>query len=115
MKMFSTCMNIINTEIPQIFQRKCSNVFELPYNKCRCTAKTKYRNFETNIPRKEYPGLSPNFHMQASVSDLYIPTIGLPILLEEICRPILELYKSLTDKLMWKLGPRPHYSQKRDT
>ncbi len=59
------------------------------------TAKTKYRYFETNIPRK-YWGLSPNFHIHASVSDLYIPTIGLPILLEEICRPILGLYISLT-------------------
>ncbi len=45
---------------------------------------------------KEYRGLSPNFHIYASVSDLHIPTIGLPILLEEICRPILGLYKSLT-------------------
>jgi hypothetical protein len=62
------------------------------------TAKTKYRNFQTNIPpEKEYRGLSPNFHIHASVSDLYIPTIGLPILLEEICRPILGRYKSLTD------------------
>jgi hypothetical protein len=26
------------------------------------------------------------------VSDLYIPTIDLPILLEEICRPILGLF-----------------------
>jgi hypothetical protein len=50
------------------------------------------------FPVKEYRGLSPNFHIHASVSDLYIPTIGLPILLEEICRPILGLYKSLTDK-----------------
>jgi hypothetical protein len=33
----------------------------------------------------------------ASVSDLYISTIGLPILLEEICRPTLGIYKSLTD------------------
>jgi hypothetical protein len=47
------------------------------------------------FPEKEYRGLSPNFH--ASVSDLYISTIGLPILLEEICRPILGLYKLLTD------------------
>jgi hypothetical protein len=46
---------------------------------------------------KEYRGLSPNFHILASVSDLYIPTIGLPSLLEEICRLILGLYKSLTD------------------
>ncbi len=44
------------------------------------------------FPEKEYPGLSPNFHIHVSVIDLYIPTIGLPILLEEICRPILGLY-----------------------
>jgi hypothetical protein len=49
------------------------------------------------FPEKEYQGLSPNFHIHASVSDLCIPTIGLPFLLEEICRPILGLYKSLTD------------------
>jgi hypothetical protein len=67
------------------------------------------------FPEKEYRGLSPNFHIHASVSDLYIPTIGMPILLEEICRPILELYKSLTDTLKWKLGLRPRYSQKRNT
>ncbi len=44
------------------------------------------------FPEKEYRGLRPNFHIHASVSDLYIPTIGPPILLEEICGPILELY-----------------------
>ncbi len=49
------------------------------------------------FPEKEYRGLSPNFHIHRSVSDLYISTIVLPILLEEICRPILGLYKSLTD------------------
>ncbi len=49
------------------------------------------------FPEKEYRGLSPNFHIHASVGDLYIPTIGLSILLEEICTPILGLYKSLTD------------------
>jgi hypothetical protein len=32
-----------------------------------------------------------------TVSDLYIPTIDLPILLQEICGPILEIFKSLTD------------------
>jgi hypothetical protein len=51
------------------------------------------------FPEKEYRGLSPNFHIHASVSDLYISTIGLPILLEEICRPILGIYRSLTDTL----------------
>ncbi len=81
------------------------------------TAKTKYRNFETNtvFPEKEYRGLSPNFHIHTSVSHLYISTIGLPILLEEICWPILGLYKSLTDTWMLKLGLRPRYSQKRNT
>jgi hypothetical protein len=49
------------------------------------------------FPEKEYRGLSPNFHIHASVSDLYMPTIGLPIMLEEIWRLILGLYKSLTD------------------
>jgi hypothetical protein len=32
-----------------------------------------------------------------SVSELYIPTMGLPFLLEEICGPILGIYKSFTD------------------
>ncbi len=64
---------------------------------------------------KEYPGLRPDFHIHASVSDLYIPTNGFPILLEEICRPILGLNKSLTATFMWKLGLRPRYSQKRNT
>ncbi len=36
------------------------------------------------FPEKKYRGLSPNFHIHASVSDLSIPTMGLPILLEEI-------------------------------
>ncbi len=36
------------------------------------------------FPEKEYQGLSPNFHIHVSVSALYIFTIGLPILLEEI-------------------------------
>jgi hypothetical protein len=30
------------------------------------------------FPEKEYGGLSPNFHIHASVSDLFIPTMGLP-------------------------------------
>jgi hypothetical protein len=37
------------------------------------------------FPEKEYRGLSPNFHIHVSVSELYIPTMGLPFLLEEIC------------------------------
>ncbi len=33
----------------------------------------------------------------------------------KICGPILGIYKSLTDTWMWKLGLRPHNSQKRKT
>jgi hypothetical protein len=42
-----------------------------------------HRVYETNIPEKEVRSLSRNFHIHVSVSDLYIPTIGLPILLQE--------------------------------
>ncbi len=51
--------------------------------------KDKMLKFETNIPRK---GIS-----HVSVSELYIPTMGLLVLLEEICRLILGIYKSLKD------------------
>ncbi len=54
----------------------------------------------------ELLGLSPNFHTDVSVSDLYIPTIGLLILLQELCGPILGICKWLTYTWMWKLGLR---------
>jgi hypothetical protein len=38
-----------------------------------------------------------DFHIHVSVSEVYIPTMGLPFLLEEICGPILGINKSLTD------------------
>jgi hypothetical protein len=51
-----------------------------------CTQQRQNTEISKQIfPEKEYRGLSPNFHIHASVSDLYFPTIGLPILLEEIC------------------------------
>jgi hypothetical protein len=53
-------------------------------------------NLKQIFPEKEYRGLSHNFHIHVSVSELYIPTVGLPFLLEEICGPILRIYKSLT-------------------
>ncbi len=51
-----------------------------------CTEKNQYRKFKTNILRKEFHGHCPNFHIHVSVSDLYeyIPTIDLPILMQEI-------------------------------
>jgi hypothetical protein len=45
----------------------------------------------------ELRGHSPNFHIRVSVSDLYIPTIDLPIMLQEICGSILGIHKSLAD------------------
>ncbi len=52
------------------------------------------------FPEKELRGHSHNFHIHVSVSDLYIPTINLPILLQIKCGPILGIYKSLTDTWM---------------
>ncbi len=56
------------------------------------------------LPEKGWRGLSPNVRIHVSVSDLYIPTIDLPLLLQEICGPILWICKSLTDTRVWKLG-----------
>ncbi len=58
----------------------------------------------------ELRGLSPNFHIHVSVSDLYIPRIGPHISSSRKGRPIVEIYISLTDTWMWKLGLRPRYS-----
>jgi hypothetical protein len=54
-------------------------------------------NLKQIFPEKEYRDLSPSFHIHVSVSELYIPTMGLTFLLEEICGPILGIYKSHTD------------------
>jgi hypothetical protein len=49
-------------------------------------------NMKQIFLEKELCGPSPNFHIHVSVSDLYIPKIYLPILLQEICGPILGKY-----------------------
>ncbi len=59
--------------------------------------RTKAKNWKQIFTEKELRGHSPHFHIHVSVSDLYIPTIDLPILLQEICGPILGIHKSLTD------------------
>jgi hypothetical protein len=59
--------------------------------------RTNTENLKQIFPEKELRGHSPNFHIHVSVSDLYIPAIDLPILLQEICGPILGIYKLLTD------------------
>jgi hypothetical protein len=40
-------------------------------------------NSKQIFPEMKLRGLSPNFYIHISVSDLYLPTIGLPILLQE--------------------------------
>ncbi len=75
--------------------------------------RTNTENFKQIFPEKELRATVPI----STLSDLYIPTIDLPILLQEICGLILEIYKSLShmNVELVKLGPRPHNSQKRNT
>ncbi len=58
----------------------------------------------------ELRSLSPNFNIHVSVSDLYIPRIGPHISSCRKGRPFMEMYNSLADIWMWKLGLRPRYS-----
>jgi hypothetical protein len=46
----------------------------------------------------ELCGLSPNFHIHVSVSDLYSPRIGPHFSSSKIVRSMVEIYNSLTDK-----------------
>jgi hypothetical protein len=41
------------------------------------------KNLKQKFPEKELSNLSPNFRIHVSVSDLYIPRISPPILLQE--------------------------------
>jgi hypothetical protein len=50
---------------------------------CSALQRQNNENSKQIFPGKELCGLSPNFHIHVSVSDLYIPTIDLPILLQE--------------------------------
>ncbi len=58
----------------------------------------------------ELRGLSRNFHIHVSMSDLYISRIGSHISTSRKGRPIMGIYNSLKDTWMWKLGLRPRYS-----
>ncbi len=45
---------------------------------------THYKEIQINVfQEKELRGLSPNFHIHVPVSDLYIPTFGPPIVLQQ--------------------------------
>ncbi len=58
----------------------------------------------------ELRGLSPNFYIHVSVSNLYITRIGPHISSSRNGSSIVGIYNSLTDTWMWKLGLRPRYS-----
>jgi hypothetical protein len=49
----------------------------------KSTTKSQYRKSKLILTEKELRGYSPNSYIHFSVSDLYIPLIGLPILLQE--------------------------------
>ncbi len=44
-----------------------------------CTKRNNTENSKQIFPEKGLRGLSPNFHIHVSVSDFYIPAIGLPV------------------------------------
>jgi hypothetical protein len=50
---------------------------------CGILQRTNAKNSKLIFPEKELLDHSPNFHIHVSVGDLYIPTIDLPILLQE--------------------------------
>ncbi len=59
------------------------------------------------FPEKELSGLSTNFHIHVSVS-VYSQDRSVHIF--SYSRPIVGIYKSLTDTWMWKSGQRPRNS-----
>ncbi len=68
------------------------------------------KNLQQIFTEKELHGLSLNFHIHVSVSDLYIPTIGLPILLQENMWTDPVNVQIAHDTWMWKVGLRPRNS-----
>jgi hypothetical protein len=90
------------TERPDLFWSMSSVIhilYDSFYHIVEHNAKTQYRKFEQKFLEKELRGLSPKFHIHASMSNLYIPMIGLPTLFccRKICGSILGIYKSLAD------------------
>ena len=66
----------------------------------------RHKNSKQIFPEKEMRGPSPHFHIHVPVCNLYIPTIGLPILLQENMRTDLGIIIILTGTWAWKLGLR---------
>ncbi len=73
-------------------------------------AKNQRRKFETNIRNCAVAVPISTFMCLWAI---YIPRLICLSFCRKISGPILEKYKSLTDKWVWKLGLRPRNSQKR--
>jgi hypothetical protein len=83
---------------PLSLAKLCPNCYPLQcFQLSQTLQRQNAENLKQIFPEKEYCGLSLNFHIHVSVSELCIPTMDLPFLLEEICGPMLGIYKSLTD------------------
>ncbi len=95
------CQEVQLAKLDTISHRKITGkkgILGLEYAKVSIhIVKNNTKNWKQIFPDKELRGQSPYFHIHLSVRDLYIPMIELPILLQEICGPILGIYKSLTD------------------
>jgi hypothetical protein len=70
-------------------KKKLRHAITMILNKQCTLQRTNTENSKQIFPEKELRSHSPLFHIHVSVSDLYIPTINLPILLQEICGPII--------------------------
>ncbi len=72
------------------------------------------QNSKQIFPEKDLRGHCPNFHIYVTVSDLYIPAIDMPILLQEVFGPIRVIYINRSQAHDVEIGTkiRPRNSQK---
>ncbi len=64
-------------------QSKTVGTCPLPIDQYFAMQRHNTKNSKEIFLEMKLRGLSPNYQIHVSVSDLYIPTIGLPILLQE--------------------------------
>jgi hypothetical protein len=79
---FNSSLPIENVGMWFLTQLETVRQYKSSWSKNKYTTKKQYGKFEKNYPRKGLRGNSSNFHIQVSMSGLYITTIDLPILLQ---------------------------------